>query len=265
MVYDDRGRVVVPESVPDNAFWRADLLEAADLLVAVIRDRRPQVVVTYDPHGNYGHPDHIQAHRVTMYAMLLAASPSHRPDLGAPGRSSGCSGTRTTPRSGWRPTRSPRSVVSNRGPTRSATPTRSARTRARSWPSSRRSRGSTCVARHWTSTAARSTRTSRSGSSSGSSRNCPGPARRTSSATAVLSPGRRARHRPVRGPRPVRGLSRRTHRLNSMFPALPQPPFPSSRSSRSPDALMTPRRPRGQRPPRPAPHRGPDPWRWRDG
>lgn len=80
------GRAAVPDTMPDNAFWRADLLEAADHLVEVIRDRRPQVAVTYDPHGNYGHPDHIQAHRVLMYASVLAASPSHRPDLGAPWR-----------------------------------------------------------------------------------------------------------------------------------------------------------------------------------
>lgn len=84
MANDEQGRVVPPPEVPDNAFWNADLLEAADYLVEVIRSRQPQVVVTYDPHGNYGHPDHIQAHRVTMYATLLAAAPSHRPDLGAP-------------------------------------------------------------------------------------------------------------------------------------------------------------------------------------
>ena len=84
MTRDEAGEAAVPDVMPANAFWRADLLEAADHLVAVIRDRRPQVLITYDPHGNYGHPDHIQAHRVAMYAALLAASPSHRPDLGEP-------------------------------------------------------------------------------------------------------------------------------------------------------------------------------------
>ena len=84
MTTDDKGRAAVPAEMPDNAFWNADLLEAADLLVEVIRDRRPQVLITYDPHGNYGHPDHIQAHRVAMYATVLAASPSHRPELGSP-------------------------------------------------------------------------------------------------------------------------------------------------------------------------------------
>lgn len=84
MTRDESGNAAVPAEMPENAFWRADLLEAANLLVEIIRDRRPQVVVTYDPFGNYGHPDHIQAHRVTMYATALAASPSHRPDLGEP-------------------------------------------------------------------------------------------------------------------------------------------------------------------------------------
>ena len=50
----------------------------------VIRDRRPQVVVTYNEIGNYGHPDHIQAHRVAMYATQLAGVPSYRRDLGRP-------------------------------------------------------------------------------------------------------------------------------------------------------------------------------------
>src|SRR6478736_3644242 len=66
----------------DNAFWYADLTEAADHLVAVIREVRPQVMVTYDQFGGYGHPDHIQAHRVATYATALAAVPSYRKDLG---------------------------------------------------------------------------------------------------------------------------------------------------------------------------------------
>jgi N-acetyl-1-D-myo-inositol-2-amino-2-deoxy-alpha-D-glucopyranoside deacetylase len=40
--------------------------------------------MTYDDFGGYGHPDHIQAHRVAMYAAQLAAAPTYRPDLGAP-------------------------------------------------------------------------------------------------------------------------------------------------------------------------------------
>ena len=50
----------------------------------MIREVRPQVLVTYDQFGGYGHPDHIQAHRVAMYAAALAAVPSYRRDLGEP-------------------------------------------------------------------------------------------------------------------------------------------------------------------------------------
>lgn len=48
----------------------------------MIRETRPQVLITYDPDGGYGHPDHIQAHRVATRAAELAADPDYRPDLG---------------------------------------------------------------------------------------------------------------------------------------------------------------------------------------
>ncbi|NKI39984.1 N-acetyl-1-D-myo-inositol-2-amino-2-deoxy-alpha-D-glucopyranoside deacetylase [Streptomyces physcomitrii] len=67
-----------------GAFWGADLDEAAAPLVEVIREVRPQVLVTYDPDGGYGHPDHIQAHRVAMRAADLAAERAFRRDLGEP-------------------------------------------------------------------------------------------------------------------------------------------------------------------------------------
>ncbi|MBD8870321.1 N-acetyl-1-D-myo-inositol-2-amino-2-deoxy-alpha-D-glucopyranoside deacetylase [Nocardioides donggukensis] len=84
MKWHDDGHAVAADEVHDNAFWRADLTDAADLLVEVIREVRPQVLVTYDQFGGYGHPDHIQAHRVAMYAAQLAAVPSYRLDLGEP-------------------------------------------------------------------------------------------------------------------------------------------------------------------------------------
>jgi N-acetyl-1-D-myo-inositol-2-amino-2-deoxy-alpha-D-glucopyranoside deacetylase len=62
-----------------DCFWQADLDEAARLLVQVIRELRPQVLVTYDENGGYGHPDHIQAHRVAMRAAELAADASVGP------------------------------------------------------------------------------------------------------------------------------------------------------------------------------------------
>jgi N-acetyl-1-D-myo-inositol-2-amino-2-deoxy-alpha-D-glucopyranoside deacetylase len=84
MAYDAEGRAIPRDVLREGIFWTADLLEAANELVPVIRDRRPQVLVTYNEVGNYGHPDHIQAHRVAMYATQLAGVPSYRRDLGKP-------------------------------------------------------------------------------------------------------------------------------------------------------------------------------------
>jgi N-acetyl-1-D-myo-inositol-2-amino-2-deoxy-alpha-D-glucopyranoside deacetylase len=66
----------LPTNDRPECFWQADLDEAAGLLVPVIRELRPQVVVTYDENGGYGHPDHIQAHRVAMRGLERAADPS---------------------------------------------------------------------------------------------------------------------------------------------------------------------------------------------
>ena len=82
MQWHPDGHAIPADDVHANAFWNADLTEAAAHLVAVIREVRPQVLVTYDDFGGYGHPDHIQAHRVATYAVSLAAVPSFRPDLG---------------------------------------------------------------------------------------------------------------------------------------------------------------------------------------
>jgi len=84
MKWHEDGYAIAADDTHDNAFSRADLTEAADLLVEIIREVRPQVLTTYDQFGGYGHPDHIQAHRVAMYAAQLAAVPTYRRDLGEP-------------------------------------------------------------------------------------------------------------------------------------------------------------------------------------
>ncbi|MEW1647058.1 MULTISPECIES: N-acetyl-1-D-myo-inositol-2-amino-2-deoxy-alpha-D-glucopyranoside deacetylase [unclassified Streptomyces] len=71
--YRDSGMMGTADNDDPACFWRADVDEAAGHLVEVIRETRPQVLVTYDPDGGYGHPDHIQAHRVAMRAAELAA------------------------------------------------------------------------------------------------------------------------------------------------------------------------------------------------
>lgn len=83
MAYSPEGLAALPPDVHPGSFWAADLTEAANHLVEIIREVRPQVLVTYDETGGYGHPDHIQAHRVAMYGAALAAAPSYRPHLGA--------------------------------------------------------------------------------------------------------------------------------------------------------------------------------------
>jgi N-acetyl-1-D-myo-inositol-2-amino-2-deoxy-alpha-D-glucopyranoside deacetylase len=78
----DSGMMGEPTNERPNCFWQADLDEAVGDLVGVIREVRPQVVITYNEVGGYGHPDHIQAHRVTMAALDAAADPGRYPEAG---------------------------------------------------------------------------------------------------------------------------------------------------------------------------------------
>ena len=81
MVWTDAGTAgPAPDVLPD-AFALVDVDEAAAHLARVLRETRPQVVVTYEPGGGYGHPDHVQAHAVTMRAAELAADPDHGVDV----------------------------------------------------------------------------------------------------------------------------------------------------------------------------------------
>lgn len=74
--FRDSGMMGLPTNTRSDCFWQADVDEAAKLLVEVLREVRPQVAVTYDENGGYGHPDHIQAHRVAMRAVEMAADPA---------------------------------------------------------------------------------------------------------------------------------------------------------------------------------------------
>ncbi|MEW2070392.1 N-acetyl-1-D-myo-inositol-2-amino-2-deoxy-alpha-D-glucopyranoside deacetylase [Streptomyces sp. NPDC007346] len=80
--FRDSGMMGTEQNGRPGAFWATPVDEAAAPLVDVIRELRPQVLVTYDPDGGYGHPDHIQAHRVAMRAADLAADPAY--GTGAP-------------------------------------------------------------------------------------------------------------------------------------------------------------------------------------
>ena len=66
--YRDSGMMgTEPNNRPD-VFWQADFEEASDYLVKVIDEVKPHILITYDEIGGYGHPDHIQAHRIAMRA-----------------------------------------------------------------------------------------------------------------------------------------------------------------------------------------------------
>jgi len=68
----DSGMMGLPSNDVPGCFWQADVDEAARELLRVIREVRPQVLISYDSNGFYGHPDHIQAHRVARRAFELA-------------------------------------------------------------------------------------------------------------------------------------------------------------------------------------------------
>jgi len=69
----DSGMMGTEANDDPRCFWRADVNQAARALLGVIRQVQPQVLVTYDANGFYGHPDHIQAHRVACRAFQHAA------------------------------------------------------------------------------------------------------------------------------------------------------------------------------------------------
>ncbi|ADG73894.1 LmbE family protein [Cellulomonas flavigena DSM 20109] len=74
MAWVGTGRAGAAADVPPGAFVSVPLDEAAQALAAVLREHRPQVVVTYEPGGGYGHPDHVRTHEVTTRALELVAA-----------------------------------------------------------------------------------------------------------------------------------------------------------------------------------------------
>ena len=73
--YRDSGMDGWSANQDPGVFCNVPLAEAAESLAALMRRYRPQVVVTYDEHGGYGHPDHIQAHRATVAAAEATGIP----------------------------------------------------------------------------------------------------------------------------------------------------------------------------------------------
>ena len=69
--YADSGMEGWPQNSAPGSFWTTPVDVAAERLAGLIRQYRPDVLVTYDENGFYGHPDHVQAHRITMAAAEL--------------------------------------------------------------------------------------------------------------------------------------------------------------------------------------------------
>lgn len=82
--YHDSGMQGWLTSAEAQVFARVEIDQVAARLVPLIRQHRPDVVVTYDENGGYGHPDHIMTHRATMAAVEAAADPGRCPDAGPP-------------------------------------------------------------------------------------------------------------------------------------------------------------------------------------
>lgn len=73
--YVDSGMIGTPENEAPESFWQADVDEAAGRLAAILREEAADVLTVYDENGVYGHPDHIQVHRVGVRAGELAGTP----------------------------------------------------------------------------------------------------------------------------------------------------------------------------------------------
>jgi LmbE family N-acetylglucosaminyl deacetylase len=80
--YRDSGMAGTPANQHPDAFCNADLDEAAGRLVPIIRALQPQVVITENAEGSYGHPDHVMGHRVTVRAFAAAGDENAYPEAG---------------------------------------------------------------------------------------------------------------------------------------------------------------------------------------
>lgn len=73
--YHDSGMMGEPTNEAPGSFWTAPVEQAAQRLSVILREERADVLTCYDDNGHYGHPDHIQVHRVGLRAAELAGTP----------------------------------------------------------------------------------------------------------------------------------------------------------------------------------------------
>ena len=81
--YRDSGMDGTEDNKNPLAYINSDSAEVTARLVEIIRRFRPHIILTFEPYGGYGHPDHIAIHHHTLTAVPAAADPAYRPDLGA--------------------------------------------------------------------------------------------------------------------------------------------------------------------------------------
>lgn len=82
--YRDSGMVDTPDNKDPRAFMNIPADSVMPTLVGLIRRLKPQILITFDPNGGYGHPDHIAIHTHAMNAFHIAADPNQYPDQGTP-------------------------------------------------------------------------------------------------------------------------------------------------------------------------------------
>lgn len=78
--YRDSGMDGTQENQDPRCFWQANLFEVTEKLVRIIRRHKPQVIVTFDANGGYGHPDHIKIHQAALMAYFVAGDARAYPD-----------------------------------------------------------------------------------------------------------------------------------------------------------------------------------------
>ncbi|MGH2759541.1 MAG: N-acetyl-1-D-myo-inositol-2-amino-2-deoxy-alpha-D-glucopyranoside deacetylase [Actinomycetota bacterium] len=82
--FHDSGMAGTPENDDPKVFVNQKIDDVVRMIAPILREVRPQVLVTYNESGFYGHPDHIRAHEAALAAMDAAADPAYEPELGPP-------------------------------------------------------------------------------------------------------------------------------------------------------------------------------------
>lgn len=80
MDYRDSGMVGTADNENAHSLHQANLMEVAEKVTRIVREQKPQVMITFDPWGGYGHPDHIQVHKAALMAFWLAGDARQFPE-----------------------------------------------------------------------------------------------------------------------------------------------------------------------------------------